>query len=378
MNISDLPKPWLYKDKWMIWPESVLDIMNIADCDDTINGICLVGKTIQECIDQCIGECGAGYHIQFKDNKSVCVPIRTSIHPYLNPVHRIRKQSIYPELKNVKVSTFINTDIFPFPPEYANVVFVRDIITMKETINGKTIKTKHDEIKNKELIYMDSDEDNNNITLLPTNVYAGQVSEYIPVLYGDPIQICIPNTSLIARVTDLNALEWDIGFFNGNDLSFRIMPIDSSKKIGDVITFDDKFAIIYSNNSVVILNPNYNYLQLENDNLQDILENKKFIATFQFISKMKGYYCDGNQCKLVPIKDIQTLGPAGRYKGVTVGKNPGCWGVCNYLIPGTNDTYPLSTIQPSYIKYQKIYWIIIGMIMIILSIIFIRIFKKKN
>lgn len=380
MDSSNLPKPWVYKDKWMIWSNSVLDIIKIADCDDTINGICLSGKTVQECIDQCIGDCGAGYHIQLEDDTSICVPIRTAIHPHLNPVYRLRNQSIYPELDHVKVSTFVNTDFFPFPPNLANVVFVRDIITMKDAVNGNTIGKKDTEIKNKELIYMDYGQDNN-ITLLLTHISAGQVSQYIPVRYGDFLQISVPATSLMAQVNENSkSLEWDmnVGLFHGADTSFRIMPIDNTKILGDIVTFDDTFAILYANNSVVVLNPKHNYLELVNDNLQDVLKNKNFVSTFQFISKMKGYYCEGKECKSVPIKDIQTFGPTGSYKGVTVSKNPNCWGVCNYFIPDTKNSYPLSTKTPDT-RRKNIYWWILGMIIVvILSIIFIRLIIIKK
>ena len=380
MDSSNLPKPWLYKDKWMIWSNSVLDMIKISDCDDTINGICLTGKTVQECIDQCIGECAAGYHIEFKDGATICVPIRTSIHPYINPVYRLKKQSIYPELDNVKVSTFVNTDFYPFPPESANVVFFRDIITMKDTVNGNMITTQNAEIKGQELIYMKQGNENN-ITLLPTHMSNGQVSKYMPMRYGEPFKLSIPSTSLIAKVnTNSDFLEWGahVGFFNETDISFRVMPINSSKLLGDIVTFDDTFAILYANDAVVVLYPENNYLQLANINLQDALKNTDFVSTFQFISKMQGYYCDGNECKPVPIKDVQTFGPAGLYKGVTVVKNPDCWGVCNYLNPGTRDIYPLLTTLPKT-RYIKIYWWILGMIIvIILSIIFIRLFITKK
>jgi hypothetical protein len=380
MDSSNLPKPWLYKDKWMIWPESVLDNIKIVDCDDTIYGICLGGKTLEECIEQCVEECAAGYHIQLQDGTSICVPIRTAIHPYLNPVYRLRKQSIYPELDHLKVSTFVNTDVFPFPPESANVVFFRDIITMKDTVKGNTIGTRDAEIKGGGLIYMEQEIDNN-ITLLPTQISAEQVSQYMPVRYGDPIQLSVPSTSLMAGVnTNSNSLEWEqtAGFFQGTATAFRVMPIDSSKLLGDIVTFDDTFAILYENNAVVVLHPEYNYLRLDNNNLQDVLKNTENISTFQFISKMKGYYCEGNECKPVSIKDMQTFGSAGRYKGVTVGKNPDCWGLCNYLIPGTNSIQPLSTTPPDT-RHKNIYLWILGMIIvIILSIIFIRLFITKK
>jgi len=94
---------------------------------------------------------------------------------------------------------------------------------------------------------------------------------------------------------------------------------------------------------------------------------------------MTGYYCDGTKCKSVPIKDIKTIGEAGSYKGVTVGRNKKCWGTCNYRIPGTNSIYPYSTSQHRYQLRHNIVYVILGMsFLVILSIIMVRIFIRKK
>lgn len=380
MDTTDIPKPWIYKNKWMIWSETILDNIKIADCKDTVNGICLSGKTVQQCIDECVGECAAGYHVQFRNGNTICVPIRTSIHPYLNPVYRLRNQTIYPELKEVKVSTFVNTNIFPFPPDYANVVFYRDVLTIKETVYNTTIGTETAKIENRGMIYLGLRVDNN-IELLPTQQTATQVSQHIPLRYGEPFHISVPNTSLLAvmSITLAPALEWNStsGMFYGNDTSFRIMPIDDSKRVGDIVSYDDKFAILYADDSVVVVDSNYNYLTTEYNSLENILNEKKAICTFQFISKMMGYYCDGSKCKSVPIKDIQTFGTSGRYNGMIVGRNIGCWGLCEDIME-PNTTYPFFSTTVSYTQNFYIIKWIFGMIFIILSIILIIFVIRKS
>ena len=87
---KSLEKPYRYKH-WLIWPNTVLSLMDISDCDDTINGVCLKDKTIEECIDECVGDCGAGIHAKFRDGRTICVPMRTALHPSLNPVFRMKK-----------------------------------------------------------------------------------------------------------------------------------------------------------------------------------------------------------------------------------------------------------------------------------------------
>ena len=67
MSSLDLPKPWTYKNNWMIWPETVFDVIEITDCNDTVKGFCEKKNTIEECIEECGDHCGAGYYIEFEN-----------------------------------------------------------------------------------------------------------------------------------------------------------------------------------------------------------------------------------------------------------------------------------------------------------------------
>ena len=349
MNTSDIEKPWKYKNKWLVWPETVLDNITISDCNDTVNGICLSGKTIQECIDECIDECkefcAAGYHIQFENGNTLCAPIRTNIN-YQNPIHRLRRKSIYPELNNVKISTFVNVDYFTFPPEEANVVFFEDLVTITDSITGMSIGTGNNENSGKRIQLVKEGE--NNVQITQAQISGIQIANSIPLRYGDSFQIAIPATSLLISVSPKNNLLWEslpnIFVQSTDESTFSLIPLDSTKKHGDIVTYGDIFAITKSSEySFVVINTDYFHLQLKYDNLEKIINNKKFIYTFTLTSKMLGYYCDDRKCKPVPIKDINKTGMAGRYKGVTVGRNPSCWGVCNYLKLGTNSPIPFST-----------------------------------
>lgn len=373
-------KPWK-KNNWLIWENTVLNRIYLSDCNDTINGFCLKNKSIEQCLNECTGECGAGYHIDFGNGKTICVPIRTDIHSSLNPAYRLRKQTIYPDLNHVKISTFINTEKYPFPPNAANVVFYQDLLTMTNTYNGYSLgKNINEEIKNESLIYMESGNDLN-IQLLPTAISAIQIIQYQPVFFGDYIQLSIPRTSLVADISlnISNTLQWssNLPTISGNDFSFRIMPINNTRKIGDILTYSDIFALIYSDNSVIILDKNYNYLVSSFDDFYDVTNNQDIINTFQFVSKMTGYYCENQQCKSVPIKDIQTSGQSGTYNGITVERQPGCWGMCKYKIPNKNSFYALSTKPTPPISY-KIFLYVIGIIIMILSIIFFIIKYRKS
>ena len=386
MNTLDIEKPWQYKNKWLVWPETVLDIITISDCNDTVNGICLSGKTIEECIDECKGSCGAGYHIQFENGSTLCAPILTNIN-YQNPIHRLRRKSIYPELNNVKISTFVNVDYFPFPPEEANVVFFEDLVTISDSVTGMSIGTENKENSGNRIKLVK--EGKNNVQITQAQISRSQIANSMPLRYGDAFQIAIPATSLLISVSQKNNLVWEslpnIFIFSTDESTFNLVPVDSTKHYGDIVTYGDNFAISnLSRSSFVVLNTHDSDLQLKYDNLEKILNNKIFICTFTITSKMLGYYCDGRKCKPVPIKDINKTGMAGRYKGVTVGRNPNCWGVCNYLKLGTNDSLPFSTKPNDIVKSKKqdhykpnnFLFLLLSMIFIfILSIIIILIIR---
>lgn len=360
MNISH---PYKHKKNWLIWNNTVLDNIHLSDCNDTINSICLTNKNLNQCIDECKDECGAGYLIKFKNGNTICVPSRTDTHPSLNPVYRLRNKNIYPEFDDVQISTFVNTQKNPFPPNQANVVFYKDIITIKNTINDMFISTSN---KNPKLIYMDKTKQLN-IQLIPSQTFLAQISEFIPLKFGDFFQISIPGTSLVAKISQniTNFIEWQSSDESvyGNDFSFHIIPLNNQKKNRDIVTFQDTFQIIYSNHSIVVFDLIQNKLKILYTNIDNIKSNPNLISSFQFVSKMIGYYCENNKCKSVPIKNIKDT----TYNNIPVTRNPNCWNLCN-----TTNLYSTATNS----KKSLIFKIISMIFLFILSIIILTyIFK---
>ena len=87
---------------------------------------------------------------------------------------------------------------------------------------------------------------------------------------------------------------------------------------------------------------------------------------------MLGYYCDNNDCKPVPIRDMEPDGKKGKYMGVTVGRDKNCWGVCKYLILGTNDTFPYDTLGSNVsANYSRgiLPWLFIGIFILIVCLL---------
>lgn len=363
MNSSDLPKPWQYKNKWVIWPETVLDAIYISNCKDTIKGICETRKSVKDCIDNCDLSCALGYHIEFENGKTISACIRTDIYPYLNPIHRLKRKELYPELSNVKISTFINTDIFPFPPEEANVVFFKDILNISDVENGSFVKAGNQQNS----VYLGKDS-NHNLQFLQAIISSEQIAKYIPVHYGSPIQISTPETSLLLSVTHENKLSWKSisRLIYTKETTFKLLPLTPAKKIGDDVTYGDIFAITYDDGR--------SFVGVDQDQLT-LVTDKKLLCKFSLNSKMTGYYCDGRECKPVDIKDMEISGKMGRYKGVTVGRDPNCWGVCKYLKLGTNSMMPLSSTEPSS---KRSYIVILSMIFLFILSIIIILFVMKS
>ena len=145
-----VPQPREYNN-WMIWPNTILNNMELSDCNDTINGVCLQDKTLEECISECTGDCGTGIYFKFATGKTVCVPIRTGIHPKLNPVYRLRKQEYYDlSPQDVEVSVFVNKDKFAYPPGLSNAIFYYDFITIQNVENKNFIQIENKKKKEKD------------------------------------------------------------------------------------------------------------------------------------------------------------------------------------------------------------------------------------
>jgi hypothetical protein len=325
MDTLTLPKPWVYKKKWLVWPKVVLDFIDVVGCNDTIDGICTTGKSVEECLDTCVRGCGAGYHVQFQNGKSICVPILTNIHPHLNPAYRLRKQSIYPNLDHVVVSTFINTEIFPFPPNYGNAIFYRDILSISPLDDTSvTVGT----LDSTDGIYIGKKHDDN-IQLVLAEKIVEKFAYYVPVQYGDNVVLIIPGTSMIATVDmDSQDLSWKASYTNTGlpNATFTILPTESHK-IGDVVAYGDPIIFGYQGEGLFLVkDPVYNSLKILYENLSNITSNPN--AIFTCTSKMIGWYCQNGMCKSVPIKNIVKNGTSGTYNGSIVDRNNACWGIC--------------------------------------------------
>ena len=222
-----------------------------------------------------------------------------------------------------------------------------------------------------------------NIQFLTAKHSASQISNLNPVKYGDYITIIVPGTSLTLRMkVGEEQMYWtsSISNLSNTDFLFQIMPINDSQKIGDLVTYNSPFNIIYSNVSILVVgNTNYE-LSAKYSNFENEKSNPDSFSTFSAISKMTGYYCDGKECKDVPISEIDSDGQSGTYKGAYVGRSKGCLGICNYSTTENNKIYNFTAHSPPYNYYNNDALLIVIMsIIVIIGIVLIHLyFKKKN
>ena len=379
-NKFDIKKPELINDKWVVFKNEVFDELDTLDCDDTIEGKCYEDKTFDQCVDICdkSHKCTFGYYISRKNNSNLCVPLKTHSDS-INISYRLRNQNIYPELDDTVVKTFLDKNVYQFPPADANTIFYMDNFLF-ENVETNTIvnNTILSDITKKSISKVI---DTNDVILssdghliihmleIPISLAVG--IEYVPVKYGDKVAFNIPTTNLIMRPKSCtNTLEWISRSFNiTQSSSFTLIPLpDSKKKIGDFVSYSDTFSIQCAAN-VFILGVN-EWNNIEKYYIKNYKEAKirNKNVTFRFKPQMKGWYCNNKKPEIVSF-DKMTVDEngIGTYNGMKISRYPDAFGMCKNEPNEPNE--PIKPIKP-----------IILLILLIIFIIFITIYIlcKKN
>lgn len=422
---SILPKPLKYDD-WLIWRNTAFDEMgfNRVGCSDTIDGICNKNISIEECINK--SKDGVGYHIEFKNGDSICVPLRTALYPDLNVVYKLRNQDIHPELEGTKVTTFLNTNKYKFPPENPNIIFYFDIFELKNIESNLFFSTNN---VNSKIIEFTNTKNPTNLQIVPSTTFASQIVNYEPVKYGDKFNIILPGTTFVLTLNiDTNNFEWKQSSTINQEFTFQFLPLDLNntyhkEKLGKKISYGDQFVIINSSVNVLKLNT-YNNLEAEYVSLDYIIGRNDIDIrnTFSAISKMIAYYCENDLCKPVAMSETKSFKLEPKlidkydlddnkiiddyevekinedkknnkldpeidtllkyygydlntsqiiYKNATVGRNPNCWGACKYWDKNTNTIPPYQNfIENKNISKHNNIIIIITIILILILIKF--------
>ena len=324
----DIEKPLLKDGKWLIFPNAIFSHLDTIDCNDSIEGQCYKDKTFDECIKMCEGssECAYGYYVSNKNtNTNICAPIR-DLKINTNPVYRLRKKDIYPELKNSTTRTFINKQKYYFPPVQANNVFYLDNLIIQNTETSTILDTSP--ISDPDQLNFIKFTPGGNLIVEPIQIPPNLSSEqYIILKYGDKFALNIPHTNLVIKEAGGldRDLQWDVTTFEILDnISFYLEPLTPGKRKGDDVQYSDIFNIRMDSSILGISNTTF------------LLEKQKKInnSTFRFIPKMIGFYCNNDsKCTPIPLEQMVINDKGiGTKDGLDIGRNPGCWGVCRYKI----------------------------------------------
>lgn len=416
-----LNKPWRKQD-WLIWPNTTFSKIKWADCNDTVEGICYRNHTIEECMERCPADvCGTGLYTKFKNGESICTPLRTGIYPNLNPLYRLKNQSLYDLDPNVvNMSVFVNTKIYPFPPSNGNIVFFTDIVSLQDADGDRMLDTSSPIKYGPGPCTLKKDA-TSVLTLQPVFRTANATTVHNrPIVYGDEFILAVSGTSYVMEVktAGINPLVWKraLGVLGGSGIAFRLVPTDHNKKEGDLVTYSDTFSLMYADIGMVAVRPDDNQLYLSDSPLLADPTNieslgiphssaQSLTSRFKFKSLMKGYYCENKTCKTVPADDIIPVSypgkwsraprpdilTSGTYKGNNVFNREGCWGLCDSIeqgegtetsikLAGGKHLSKLATSPPPLLWEEKrkktsIFVVIITIVTIVIIIAGVLIYK---
>lgn len=257
-------------------------------CPASIKSVCFDydEKSLEECQKLCADDesCNAGYYINFKNGKKVCVPLRTSVYPDANPAFNFFPSYEFENTIDASVNVFLKGD-FSYPPTDSAAVYYKDILRLTTYKSKMTIETDNSEEDIRmgdfgqvdQMIY-------NEITFFNSPL------ELI-VRYGDDIQLEEVKSNLSMRHEKDN-IKWSVGS-NSVTLDperFIIMPADKTKKVGDKIIYGDSFVIQTLLNEKIGMDKQTRKLQLVKDDLS------KYEIVFTFQPRNTYYYCKDYKC----------------------------------------------------------------------------------
>lgn len=311
-----MDKGLIKKNNWYIFENSTFSNINISDCNDTISGICETSKSLDECIDKCRGSenCKYGYYIE-TPKENICVPLILN-NETTTPYYRIRNKNIYPELKKLHSTVFVN-DIYPFPPNMANVIFFTDNFELAST-TGYNLSSLDDD---KTVFF--SKGSPITIRFLPEEVKRTYVEEYIPVRDGDTVILNIPNTGYVFhKKLDGDIISWILRASDSKTPN-SFMVHGKGKTTGDILTYSDTIYFMYNNNPLVLKEDS---LVISEKNLDKTLEDGESMY-FNTKPNVKVYYHNGNSCKEVNLDETEREGEQAHFMGNIVGRSSSCFGM---------------------------------------------------
>jgi hypothetical protein len=332
------PKPELYNKNWLVFDSTVFSSIEVADCKNTIEGVCYKNISVEECVEKCAenDNCVHGYHLENKD-QTICVPLYTpdfsETREYAYELINIKN---YKDL-NYNGHAFLNIEKQNFPPENVKTVFYEDDIYLES--NGKILSLKSDA----KTVFM-SNVSTNNLTFTISQVYDNLAYNTLSLTYTDNFLMIVKQNNVTVGISlDKNNLEI-LSVSNIERIAkkeaFQILPTDY-KQTDKRVNYFQKFILKLDNS----------YLQIKADNLLYLTEDITKAASFSFLPQNPVYKCENNKC----VETIMTKDSNNIYR------DPQCFNLCG-------DNIGLPEIVENY-EY-KVKKVPIAMIMIIVFLVF--------
>jgi len=313
----NLPKE--YNNKWYIWNDKILDNLEFSDCNNSIKGYCTKNKTTKECIDSCKGnDCSYGYNVTLSNKERICANIANKGNN-TNPIYRLVPKDSIDGLKNVKIDTFINKDVFPYPPNNGLKVFFQDLCNLENVKTSKVLDLNN-------LINKDYGVSNTKITLSKKCKHELQIipdkpkpflSDSTIVTFGETISLNLPSSILFMKALSDSILYWSSASISYNNEAYVLVLESLTKKDGEQINYGDEFLIKVLDCYVVYDEIN-NLLELTNFNKEKAINNN---GVFRLKTNRKGYYCEDNICKNDSIHNLSQ-------SDKKIYRNKDCWNLC--------------------------------------------------
>lgn len=323
MNEHKLKKPWVYKNHVNVYEDAIFSDLDTSDCNDSVNGKCFKNLSLTECIEKMIQKSfelpstaklpssSAGYHIE-NGNETICVPIRSEIHPHLNNEHRLRNKSIYPVMKDMKTHAFINTNkVFD-----DRSVLIQDFFLLKNVETGLMLF--NPEFSDSILL---NESKSSNLQLVSNHNTLYRNSRYISARYGFPYVLNIPGTSLVVSAGEYNHATLKphlLPLHNTKDL-FYFYPKDGNGK-SDTMNFLDTFYILYQN--IFLVEVIDGVLTFVYDSYDNVLDESRNVH-FTLIPNVEVYYCDSGTASCLQSNMHDVLNTK-----IKLYRNPSCLGEC--------------------------------------------------
>jgi len=296
--------------KWYVFPHTTMSNIDFSDCDDTVNGVCHKGGTLQNCIDRCGADssCKYGYYLELPDNKSICVPL---VDRNTSPYFRMRTQDVYPEMRDTKSYFYSQKNAYPYPADAPGTMYFGDHFLLKNLDVNKTIG-----VDEANVVFNDDDI----ITqFLPSDVTNDFIENYVGVKHGGDVTINIPGTAMILRQNDTEKeilwLARASNYFVPNN-TFQIYSTSPGKKVGEALAYTEQFYFTFQGKNMVY--------DLASGRLITDATRK---TLFQLVPLVQVYYCDGD-CRSIILSQTDMTGFDAMYRGRQIYRSPVCWGTC--------------------------------------------------